>query len=221
VEKVEIKNIQQNMKRKILLYAVLPLMAFAVIGTAYVKADTSSQTSSNPMSGLITAIAEKFGLNVSDVQQVFDEQQTKMQAERETQQAETETNAQEEFASRLSKAVTDGKLTQAQADLITAKKAELDAARESQKTDMKSMTDEERQAAMETMKTQMDSLKQWATDNSIPEEYIPLLGGMGGRGGRGGGPGTPGDFGGPGNGPTPNGSAPNDATSDSSNESAE
>jgi hypothetical protein len=173
-----------NMKRKYILYAILPLMAFAVMGTAYVKADTTE--TGNKISDLVAAIAAKFNLNTNDVQQVFDEQKTKMDAQREEQRTQMETKAQEEFANHISRAVTDGKLTQEQADKILAKKAELAAQQEAQKTSMESIAQEERQVAIETMKTQMDSLKQWATDNNIPEEYIPFIGGRGhGMGGPG------------------------------------
>jgi hypothetical protein len=64
---------------------------------------------------------------------------------------------------------------------------------------MKNMTKEQRQAAMETKKAEMEAqrtaLKQWAADNGISEEYLPMCGLGGGLGmGRGRG----GEFGGPG-----------------------
>ena len=59
------------MKRKKLL---IPLMAVAFLagGTA-IYAQTASTTTSNPMSSLVTAIAQKFNLNAADVQIVVDE----------------------------------------------------------------------------------------------------------------------------------------------------
>ena len=80
---------------------------------------------------------------------------------------------------RLAQAVKDGKLTQAQADKITAKMAEMKTFMESQKD----KTKEERKTAMEAKR---DELKKWAEDNDIPEGYMPM--GHGGPGGRGHGP---------------------------------
>ncbi len=119
----------------------------------------STPGSANPGSKLITAIAQRFNLKESDVQQVFNDQHTQMQAAREQQEAD-----------RLTQAVKDGKLTQAQADAITAKQAEMKAAMES----LKGKTPAERQVAM---KTQIESLKKWATDNKIPQKFFPLSGG--------------------------------------------
>lgn len=158
------------MKKKYLIYVIMPLMAFAVMGVVY--ANSSATGIANPMSNLVTAIAQRFNLNVSDVQQVFDEQRAKMEAQRE-----------QTFTDRINQAVTDGKLTQDQADKILAKKAELEA----QRTSLEGKTEEERRTAM---KGQTDALKQWVIDNNIPQEYLPFLGFGMGRGH--GGPGGPG-----------------------------
>ena len=168
------------MKKKYFIYAILPIMVFAISGAVYTSVNASDFKS--PMGNLVNALAQKFNLNVSDVQAVFDEQKAQMETEKEQKKYQG-------FADRLSQAVTDGKLTQEQADLITAKKAEIDAQRETQKTNMESMTQEERQTAI---KEQMNYLKQWATDNNIPQEYLMFVefGGRGGHGGPGG-PGSP------------------------------
>ena len=112
------------------------------------------------MNGLISAIAAKFNLNTNDVQQVFDEQRTKMEVLR-----------QQNFADRLVSDVAGGKLIQAQADAITTKQAKMQTLR----TEMQGKTAEEKRTAL---KAQMDDLKQWAKDNNIPQEYLM----MGGRG---------------------------------------
>lgn len=184
----------------ITLSAALAAMVFA--GGAAVYADEVAGRG-NPMSGLVAAIASKFNLSESDVQAVFDEQ---MQVQREKTQAnreEAEAKRQEQFESRLNKLLSEGKLTQAQVTAIKAKKAELETAREANKdenrTEFKNMTEEERKAAMEEQKTKMEAereaLKQWAQDNGISEEYLPMVGmGFAGGGhGRGGGFGAPGD----------------------------
>lgn len=66
----------------------------------------------------------------ADVQAVFDAQRTKMDAQRET-----------EVKAEVSQLVTDGKLTQAQADAINTKRAELEKQRETDRTTMDSKTD--------------------------------------------------------------------------------
>lgn len=83
------------------------------------------------------------------------------------------------MADRLAQAVKDGKLTQDQADKITAKLKELKTQREAERDSMKDKTDEERKTAMEAKKTE---LEKWAKDNNIPLEYLRSLGGPGGHG---------------------------------------
>lgn len=143
----------------VVVAAVSLCIVGATIGAASAATDA---VKTDPMSGLVAAVASKFNLNTTDVQAVFDEQKAKMNVERAT-------GRQQRFADRLTKAVADGKLTQAQADLITAKKSELEAARASLET----KTPAERRAAMEAQAT---ALKQWAADNNIPDGYLSCQG---------------------------------------------
>jgi outer membrane murein-binding lipoprotein Lpp len=119
----------------------------------------------NKMNGLVTAIAQKFNLNQTDVQKVFDAQRAQMQADRE-----------QTFKDKLAELVTAGTLTQEQADKIVTKKAELESERQANQANLSTMTKQERQDAI---KAQMDALKQWATDNNIPLQYLRFAGGMG------------------------------------------
>lgn len=156
-------------KSKLAQYAVLPVMGLALLGIhAGVSQAATDGTQTNPMSNLVNAIAQKFNLSTTDVQQVFDEQRTQMGVQR-----------QQEFRDRLSQAVTDGKLTQTQADLITAKMTELEANKQS----LEGKTEEEKRTAV---KSQMDSLQTWITENNIPREFVPFGGGRGGKRGHGG-----------------------------------
>ncbi len=168
-----------NYKRMWSGVAVTSALALAGITAAY-AADTTVRI--HPMDNLVQAISEKFNLNKDDVQQVFDDQKAVMETER--KQAD---------ADRLSQAVTDGELTQAQSDAITAKQAELEAERASitppDPAELEALTDEEREAKHEAMKAEMDAkreeLTQWAADNEIPKEYVQFAGGHGGPGGHG------------------------------------
>ncbi len=152
------------------IFNKLAIGAAALAGTATLGAGVMAATvttGTNPMNHLANAIASKFNLNPTDVQKVFDEERTQMQAQRQAQGA---ARVQE----RLDQAVKDGKLTQAQKDMILAKHVEM-------QNFMKSLdgkTPVERQAAM---KTEMDAVQAWAKTNNIPEEYVMMFG-NGGRG---------------------------------------
>ncbi|MFA5185964.1 MAG: hypothetical protein WC551_05730 [Patescibacteria group bacterium] len=153
-----------------LAITAIALSGVAAVGTGVYAAQKTPGVQDR-MNGIVQAIAAKFNLSQSDVQKVFDEQHAKQQAE---MQAKQEQN----FKDRLTQAVADGKLTQAQADLVTAKHAEVQAFMKG----LEGKTAEERQAAM---KTESEALKQWATDNKIPENYFIMGSGMGpGRGGQ-------------------------------------
>ena len=151
------------------------------LGATAVFAASSGEGMKGGMNDLVAVIATRFNLDQDDVQAVFDEQRGAHEAKR--QQAE---------ADRLTQAIADGKLTQAQADAITAKRAEMEADRPDSE-EMQSMTEEEHKADMEAKKAEMDA---WIEENDIPQEYM-FFGhhgrGPGGPGGRGQAPqGAPG-----------------------------
>ncbi|HCC22075.1 hypothetical protein A2480_03405 [Candidatus Uhrbacteria bacterium RIFOXYC2_FULL_47_19] len=122
----------------------------------------------NGMNGLVEALAVKFNLNTADVQAVFDEQHAQIQTNREVNEAE-----------RLSQAVTDGKLTQEQADAVTAKREEI-------RSFMESLSTLDESARRDALKTKQDELKKWAEDNGISMPFFRgglfggrMFGGMG------------------------------------------
>jgi predicted phage gp36 major capsid-like protein len=180
------------MKKPFVIAGLAATIGLAGLGAGVAHAATSSSDSNNPMSSLVDAIATKFNLDKTQVQQVFDEQKTKMDAERE-----------QEVKDELAQLVTDGKLTQAQSDAITAKRAELEKEREANRDSFKDKTAEERKSEMDTKRTE---LEQWAKDNGIDTQYLKYVfgHGPGGRGGHG-----PGGH-----------NAPDDNTSDSSDNSS-
>ncbi len=116
------------------------------------------------MTELANTIAERFGISQDEVQAIFDEQHEAMKIEHEAANQE-----------RLTQAVSDGNLTQEQADLITAKQSELQAQNEA----LKDADPEDRQAARQSHKEELET---WAEENGIPLEYLH----GGGRGGHGG-----------------------------------
>ncbi|MBI1833478.1 MAG: hypothetical protein HYR90_01505 [Candidatus Andersenbacteria bacterium] len=139
------------MKAKKSLFAA---SAIAVLGLVVFHASPTYAASNT--TNLIDRLVERFSLNRDDLQTVFDEHRSDLMTEHE-----------QAMKDRLAQTVTDGKITQAQADLITAKHAELKTFIES----LKEKTMEERRDAM---KTKMDELKRWAEDNDIPLQYLNL-----------------------------------------------
>jgi hypothetical protein len=139
-------------------------LATAGIGVTYAAA--GSNAGNNPVSNLVSAISQKFNLNPNDVQQVFDQQHQQMQAQHE-----------QAFKDRLAQTVKDGKLTQEQSDKITAKMDELKAQREADKDSFSALSPQDRKAKIQE---QITALKQWQTDNNIPDGFLPV--GPGGHG---------------------------------------
>jgi hypothetical protein len=161
------------MNKKYFLYAILPVLALVSVGGAAYAFSGVNNGQGN--SEIISAIAEKFNLNQSDVQAVFDEHRAIVETYQEQNRIEMQGKMQEKFQERINQAVATAKLTQEQANKILAKNAEL----VSQKTDLQDKTREEMQTIM---KEQMDSLKQWAEDNNIPLQYMQFGGAGFGRG---------------------------------------
>lgn len=153
------------MNKKIISYAILPVLGLAVLGAGTTFAASNSKQE-KPMEALVSALATKFNLNSTDVQTVVDQVMTERRATMEAEHTKA-------FTDRINKAVADKKLTQDQANKIIAKEKELKASM----ADLKGKTETERQTAM---KEQVASLKQWATDNNIPQGY--LMFGIGGKG---------------------------------------
>lgn len=157
------------MKKVIIASSITALGVTGLAGGA-VFATANSTSGTDPMSGLVSAIATKFNLKKDNVQKVFDEQRTQMETQRE-----------QEVKDQVAQLVKDGKLTQAQADKINAKRAELVKEREANRTSEQNLTDAQRKTKMEERKTALDT---WFKDNNIDSQYVYLL--MGGHGGRGG-----------------------------------
>jgi glycine cleavage system pyridoxal-binding protein P len=158
-----------NIKKPLLIAGITSSVALAsIVGAGAASAET---TSTNGPDGLIQKIAQKFNLKEAEVKAVFEEQKTVREAEH-----------QKSFEERLTKAVTDGKITEEQKEKIVAKVAELKAERGANRDTMKDKTDAERRTAMEARRAE---LEKWAKDNNVPIEYLHPGGGMHGPGGHG------------------------------------
>jgi hypothetical protein len=150
--------------------AAVGVIAATVIGASVATADTS-----DPQSSLVQKISDKFKLNKSEVQAVFDEHRSEKRAAHEAK-----------FEKRLTQAVEDGKITEDQKSKILAKHKELAARFESEKDSLKDKSPEERRAAMQSLRTE---LEQWAKDNGIDTKWLKGFVVKGFKGGHGHGPG--------------------------------
>ena len=148
---------------------ILPVAAAGVIAaTAFGAVALADTSDTSPRDSLIQKLSDKFHLNKSDVQAVFDEQRSEIQAKHEAR-----------YEDRLTQAVKDGKLTEAQKTKILAKHKELVAKFESTKDSLKDKTPEERRAALDAQRTEVE---QWANDNGIDAKWLMPFGGHGRHG---------------------------------------
>ncbi|HSX17186.1 MAG TPA: hypothetical protein VLH86_03740 [Patescibacteria group bacterium] len=138
--------------------AVVGLAAFAGVASAQTPTITD-----NGQQTLVDKIATRFNLNKSDVQAVFDEDRTAHQAE-----------MKQRMDDRLTQAVKDGKITEAQKTLIENKQQELQTYIES----IKDKTPAERKTLMRAKLTEVE---QWAKDNGLTDYFHAFAGGPGGH----------------------------------------
>jgi hypothetical protein len=154
-------------KKTVTTLALVTVLGLGIIGATSSFAQTMS-TADNSMTSLVQKIATKFGLKQADVQAVFDEEH---QAREAAMQAKVET--------QLSQFVTDGKITEAQKQLILQKRKELDAKRATQRATMQNLTPEERKSQMDAERAALDK---WAQQNGIDTQYLMMFGGKGHHG---------------------------------------
>lgn len=141
------------MRIKTLSFVAMSLAAITLITFAGTSAAKAASTGKNK-SDLVEAIATKFNLKKSDVQQVFDEQR------------------QTQLKNRLDQAVKNGKLTTDQESKILAKYNELQPFI----TSLQDKSEADRNAAI---KAKMTELEKWAKDNNIPTSYLKMGPGFG------------------------------------------
>ena len=147
-------------KTLIITVLTLALIGATVMGTTTV----SAQSKEGLHDYIVQKLVERFGLNESEVQSVFDQVRDEHHAQMQTQLEE-----------RLQEAVDGGKITTEQKQLILDKHAQMQTTMES----FKDMTPEERHEAMQM---KHDELEQWAEENGIDLEDLMLGFGHGHRG---------------------------------------
>ena len=124
--------------------------------------------SENGQDTLVTKIAEKFKLNKTEVQAVFD-----------ANRSERMESMEAKYEERLKQLVTDKKITEAQKTLLLAKHEELQAAHKAEMVNNANLTQEQRKAKRDTEKK---SQEDWARVNNVDIQYLFGGFGMGGHG---------------------------------------
>jgi hypothetical protein len=147
---------------------ILPVLTILVLGGAVLGVTrVAAEDSTRKYPPIIDKLVQRFGLNVDEVKAVFDTERTERQVENKTR-----------FEEHLAQAVTDGKLTEAQKQLVLQKHEEMQSQRQAEIDSMRDLTPEQRR---EKMKERQAEMKAWAEQNNIDVDLI-----MGGKGMRGG-----------------------------------
>lgn len=156
------KNKFQFTKPKIAVISALSLAVLTLVGIGVSKANFNSYDRYN---SLVQALVEKFNLNESEVQSVFDEH-------RDEHRNEMRQKNQVHFEERLDQAISNGELTQEQKTLILEKKEEL----QSQRLDDLTLSNEEKRNQMEQHRKEMEK---WAEENGIDMKFFGFGKGLG------------------------------------------
>lgn len=139
--------------KRIIIPSILLTGALAVgsIGVRMADAETTYPP-------IVQKLAERFGLDEGDVQDVFDEVHD-----------ERYTDMMAKWEERLNDFVTEGKITDQQKQALIDKQQEL----ESMMLELRDKTPEERRTQMQALH---DEFTQWLKDNGIDTEFVgPLM----------------------------------------------
>ena len=144
-------------KKTIITIAAVSVLSGGVVAATTAFAQTTQGGQTNVPS-LTQEIADKFHLNLFDVQSVFNQN-------RQERLNKMESN----YETYLANLVKESKITQEQEQLIIAKHKELMSQMQSNSKNFKTMNPAERQAQMQSMK---QGLQNWAKQNNIPLQYL-------------------------------------------------
>jgi Skp family chaperone for outer membrane proteins len=150
------------MKKHLILSATVLTITGAVLAAAPMVSAHGGFGGLESRTSLIQMLSSKFGLQESEVQSVFDQHRDEMQKEMQAKMEE-----------RLTQLVTDGKITDAQKQLIIAKHTELKTKHQAEMETLKDKTPEERRAVMEKRRTELEA---WAKANTIDPQYVGMFG---------------------------------------------
>lgn len=149
-----------NVTKPLLIAATVATIG--VIGAGATTFAHAQETSNSGESSLVDKLAEKFNLNKDEVKAVFDAEHQERQTER-----------VQEVKDKLAAAVTDGTLTQEQADHIQAVFDEIKALRGDAAP--KELSDD----VKDQIRDKMDELRTWAEENDVDIREIGFMHGKG------------------------------------------
>ena len=137
---------------------MLPVAVLLISGSALFGTSAYAQGIQNREGTMHQELAQKLGIDENKVQTAFDEIRREHQQEMQAQ-----------FTERLNQAVTDGRLTQDQKNLILQKHEELQTERQTEREQVQNMSREERREFMETRHEEMQA---WGEANGIDLQYV-------------------------------------------------
>lgn len=145
------------------------LVLTALVITAVPVLAVEANTNQNSRDSVIQALIERFQLPEAEVEETIEAWKTRRQAEREAA-----------FQEKLTSLVSDGSLTQAQADALKTKhqehQAEREAARANHEFDRSNPpTQEEREAHRQEREEKRQEMIDWAASQGITEEILNQL----------------------------------------------
>jgi hypothetical protein len=150
---------------------ILSILAISAVGIAVFGfigvTKTNAESTNNRFTGLVQAVAQKFGLDQSKVQTVFDDYMT-------TQRQGIQQKMQQGEEDRLTKLVQDGKISDAQKTAILNELAALRT--KYNPANFKNMTAEERKTQFDN---EQNDIKSWAASQGIDASYLTPGFGMG------------------------------------------
>ena len=147
------------MSKKILAI-ILGTVTFGA--TAFGTADAFAQNSPAPFPSFVQQLAQKLGIDQGKVQTAVDDIHKDRQGILQTR-----------FEERLTQAINDGKITEAQKQLILNKFKDLQTDRQTNMEKFKTMTPEQRKQSMIDKKT---DLSNWAKTNGVDLSIITKMG---------------------------------------------
>lgn len=147
-----------NIKRSLIIGTAVAIASAGSLGAAsMVSATESPGATDTGNTSIIDKIASRFNLDKNEVQAVFDEEHQARETEREAHEKQM-----------LDKAVSSGKLTQAQADHIAQVMSEIRALHN--EAEPGRLTSD----ALDQIKSKMDALHDWAEANNIDVPFMKI-----------------------------------------------
>lgn len=152
-------------KRKILALLAVLVFGSSMLGALPVYAQSSNTTQPNFFQGLINFIAQKFGLDKTQVQAAVTDYHNQQKQSRQAKMQQRE-------KARLDQLVSQGKITKDQENLILNKLQEI----QNNRQNWRNLSADQRKTAMQQERT---DLQNWAKQNNINLQYLMGFGRMG------------------------------------------